>query len=194
MTLLLVLSVLGYLCGCVPFGRILMVLFANTQMDSPGTANLPPMVIWQTGRHRLALAAAALEMAKCALPTALAASLCPQPYAAVVVAATCVTAHFFSPLARWVPTLGISPVLGGMMVLDFTATLLAGILWLAVTLSWRRPPLASLCVALALPMLMFFNNAKSYELIGAIACALVIFATHHKQVARLMKKREPAWF
>ena len=194
MVTVLVLCLLSLAFGCVPFGRIMMVLFANAQMDSHGTANIPPMLIWQTGRHRLALATAALECAKCALPLALISSLSTPPYAVPAAFLCCLMGHTFSPFCAFRPTLGIAPLFGGVLVFAPTAASLSGALWLFIVLVDRRPTLASLAVAFSLPIILFAVGASIYEMIAATTALPLILFVYRRQFDRLIKGKEPAWF
>ncbi|MBI1363408.1 MAG: hypothetical protein GC134_05435 [Proteobacteria bacterium] len=190
----ILLPLLAWLFGSVPFGRIMMVLFANTQMDSPGTANVPPFVIWQTGRHRLALATAILEMAKCSLSVVLALSLSENPFLPTLAFVAGIAGHFFPPLGRFKTTLTFSPVFGGLLALNPSSAILCGILWLALTLTSRRPPLASIGTVCVLPMMLFLHGAPAYELFASLFVAGIVLFVYRRHIVRLMRKKEPAWF
>lgn len=127
---LLLAALVGYLVGSISFSRLLArVLLPGAALetttyrvdDTGGTMTLErvsPAAIRERAGPRAGCAAVALDMTKALLPTALFRLADPTGLAAGVCAAAAVVGHVFPLWHRFRGGYGMSPLVGGLIVLD----------------------------------------------------------------------------
>ncbi len=109
-------------------------------------------------------------------------------YAGLVAA---IVGHSFSVFIKFRGGKGVAVAIGGLLAIMWLAILISLILWVVVFYSTRYVSLASIAMALALPvaaaLLYKFPGAHAYI---AIAIAVVIIFRHRSNIVRLIKGTE----
>jgi acyl-phosphate glycerol 3-phosphate acyltransferase len=102
-----------------------------------------------------------------------------------------IVGHSFSVFIKFRGGKGVAVAIGGLLAIMWLAILISLILWVVVFYSTRYVSLASIAMALALPvaaaLLYKFPGAHAYI---AIAIAVVIIFRHRSNIVRLIKGTE----
>lgn len=103
-----------------------------------------------------------------------------------------IAGHIFNPLFRFRGGKGVSTTIGVALGLAPLSFLLAIGVWLIVYLLTRIVSLASLCLAITLPVIIIITKETDSmtRFLIAIICLFVILA-HYKNIRRLIAGQEP---
>ena len=182
----------GYLLGSIPFGVILTRALAGQDVRGIGSGNIGATNVLRTGRKDLAIATLLLDAGKGAVALLLAKyALGGAGHSADVAGAVAGGAAFLGHLFPvW---LGFK---GGKGVATFFGLLIAAA-WLVVAAVFRISSLAALVSSAAAPLYALLPLAalglptSAPVLVLAAFTALLIWARHHQNIARLLKGAEP---
>lgn len=113
----------------------------------------------------------------------------PQTLAYVGLVAA-IVGHSFSVFIKFRGGKGVAVTIGGLLAIMWAAILVALVLWVVVFYSTRYVSLASIAMALALPVAAAFFYPMGVHTYIAIAIAVVIVARHRSNIVRLIKGTE----
>lgn len=108
-------------------------------------------------------------------------------YAGLVAA---IVGHSFSVFIKFRGGKGVAVTIGGLLAIMWAAILIALVLWVVVFYSTRYVSLASIAMALALPVAAAFLYPTGVHTYIAIAIAAVIVVRHRSNIVRLIKGTE----
>jgi glycerol-3-phosphate acyltransferase PlsY len=148
--LTVILAVVGYLCGSMPWGYWLVRIFRHEDIRTKGSGNIGATNVWRVYGRRLGLPAVLLDTAKGFVP-ALVATLLAGHGAGVLAGAAAMLGHWrplflgFRKGGKMVATaggafLGVAPIVGG----------LAAAIWLVLFAVTRYASVASMVTAVSL--------------------------------------------
>ena len=113
----------------------------------------------------------------------------PQALAYVGLVAA-IVGHSFSVFIKFRGGKGVAVTIGGLLAIMWAAILIALVLWVVVFYSTRYVSLASIAMALALPVAAVFLYPTGVHTYIAIAIAAVIVVRHRSNIVRLIKGTE----
>ncbi len=113
----------------------------------------------------------------------------PQALAYVGLVAA-IVGHSFSVFIKFRGGKGVAVTIGGLLAIMWAAILIALVLWVVVFYSTRYVSLASIAMALALPVAAAFLYPTGVHTYIAIAIAAVIVVRHRSNIVRLIKGTE----
>ena len=113
----------------------------------------------------------------------------PQALAYVGLVAA-IVGHSFSVFIKFRGGKGVAVTIGGLLAIMWAAILIALVLWVVVFYSTRYVSLASIAMALALPVAAAFLYPTGVHTYIAIAIATVIVVRHRSNIVRLIKGTE----
>ena len=111
------------------------------------------------------------------------------PYALIGLIAA-VVGHSFSLFTGFRGGKGVATMLGGVMALMPWAALIGIGVWLAAFYSTRYVSVASILMAISLPISNWAMNRPSLLIIVSIVLAVVVVARHKANISRLMRGEE----
>jgi glycerol-3-phosphate acyltransferase PlsY len=85
---------------------------------------------------------------------------------------------------------GVATAAGGALVLQPVATLVLTALWIAVAVATRRASLASLTIAVGLPIAAAIGGAPAWEIVGLTVISALVIVRHRDNVGRLLRGEE----
>jgi acyl phosphate:glycerol-3-phosphate acyltransferase len=178
----------GYLLGSIPFGLLLGKLAGYGDIRRVGSGNIGATNVLRTGNKPLALATLLLDGGKGAVAAALATRW--GEGAALIAATAAVLGHDFPVWLRFRGGKGMATTLGVLLAMAWPAGLLACAVWLATAAAFRFSSLAALAALSSAPLLMLWLADAPRALVAALL-ALLGFARHHANIARLLRGEEP---
>jgi glycerol-3-phosphate acyltransferase PlsY len=186
----LVLVVVGYLCGSVPWG-VLLARRAGIDVRRTGSGNIGAANVARSAGIALGLATLAADAAKGALPVLLARW---ATGSAAVEAGTGLAAfagHVFPVSLGFAGGKGVATALGVLAVLAPIAVAVGVAVFAGVLAVGRYVSLASVAGALAAPVAVAALGAPRPALLAACAMTAVIVARHRTNFVRLREGTEP---
>lgn len=182
-------AVLAYLLGSVPFGIVMARLFGLGDLRKIGSGNIGATNVLRTGNKLAALLTLVLDAGKGAIAV-LAARVLLAEDAAQLAGAAAFLGHCYPVFLRFKGGKGVATFLGTLIALAWPVGLAACALW-AVTAALTRISSLSALVAAALgPVAAMLLGQASVALL-CIVLAVLIFARHHENIARLLAGTEP---
>jgi glycerol-3-phosphate acyltransferase PlsY len=204
MTLYLIVAVVSYLLGSIPFGYLLVRIFRGEDIRQTGSGNIGATNVARSGAKGLGIATLALDAIKGALAVFLALELanrakicgieefCSSALRLMATASlAAVLGHVFPVWLRFKGGKGVATALGVFCVLFPKAILVALAIFILVVAVTRYVSLGSILGAIAFPVVAYFmQNTDWLSLLLASGVSLIIVLKHHQNIGRLMSGTE----
>jgi glycerol-3-phosphate acyltransferase PlsY len=187
--LLLIVAVLSYLVGSIPFGVVVTRAMGLGDLRAIGSGNIGATNVLRTGNKTAAFLTFLLDAAKGGL-AALAARALAGEDAAQVAGLSAFLGHLWPLWLGFRGGKGISTFLGVLLALAWPVGLLACAAWAATAALSRYSSLSGL-VAAALSPIFAWSSGRPDLVILTIALAVLIFVRHHANIRRLIAGTEP---
>lgn len=179
---------IGLLCGIIPFSYLLGRL-KGVDLKQTGSGNIGATNLGRSLGVTFFIIGFLLDGIKGFLPVLIAKSSNLIP---IISGAGAILGHVFNPFFKFKGGKGVATTIGvllGIVPLQFVISI---VVWLIVYLSTYIVSLASVSIAVALPITTFVLNKSSVseKIFILIICILIIFA-HRTNIKRLFNKTEP---
>ena len=184
-----VLLVLAYLCGSIPFGVVIGKLFYGVDVRQHGSGNVGTTNVFRVLGKRAGVAVLVCDMLKGYIPAVVAAWLF-GPWFAIFIAAAPVVGHMYSVFLKFKGGKGIAT--GAAVVLALVPLVFAVVftVWIVLLLTTRYVSVASLTAATLVPVLaVVLQEPLPYQIAGVLV-ALVIWWAHRGNLKRLRAGQE----
>jgi len=185
---LLLVAVLAYLLGSVPFGIVMARLFGLGDLRQIGSGNIGATNVLRTGNKLAAALTLILDAGKGGIAV-LIARLTLGEDAAQVAAFCAFFGHCFPVFLGFKGGKGVATFLGTLLVLFWPAGLAACGIWLIVAAATRYSSLSALVAAALSPVMVALLGMPDAILL-MIALAVLILIRHRENIARLMAGEE----
>jgi len=191
---LLIVFILSFLLGSVPFGYIIGKL-KGVDVRNYGSGNIGATNVSRVLGKKYGLLVLLLDALKGAAAVLIAkAAGLPAEYQ-VLAGISAIAGHCFSPWLGFKGGKGVATALGAFLVISPKTTLVAFLIFLAVLLTTRYVSLSSITAALSYPLLYkVFENPSPFSFIVVSVGALLIVGKHHSNIRRLLKGEEKKFF
>ncbi|HEX4605955.1 MAG TPA: glycerol-3-phosphate 1-O-acyltransferase PlsY [Candidatus Angelobacter sp.] len=206
-TLYVIVAVIAYLLGSIPFGYLLVRIFRGEDVRQIGSGNIGATNVARTGAKGLGIATLALDALKGVLAVWLAAELAKSKYNVcgnfitfscapalrlmAVAALFAVLGHAFPVWLRFKGGKGVATALGVFCVLFPKAILLALAIFIVVVVVTRFVSLGSILGAIAFPAAAYFLQPSDWlSLLLASLVSLIVILKHHENIGRLLAGTE----
>lgn len=182
----IIITLISYLMGSIPFGFILAKIFLKKDIRNIGSGNIGATNALRTGNKSIGYATLSLDIFKAILPVLYIKFNYPDY---IYIASLCVfLGHVFPIWLRFKGGKGVATYVGIL----FSINLIYGIVfvasWLAIFLISKYSSLSSIIASLAIPSyVLIFQNSN---LIFFTIMFVLIFYTHKENVKRLKNKEE----
>lgn len=197
---IVVLSIIGYLCGSIPFGIVIGKKIKGIDLRTVGSGNIGTANAIRALGFFWGGMVFLCDVLKGAFPVLLAIGLTKWMPGAVpqylyhftfALAGFCaVIGHNHSIFLNFGGGKGIATSFGMFLVLNPVAALIAFGVWFVVVAASRLSSAGSLAGSLALPILFFlFKSPLEYVIFAAVAC-IFAFYKHRENIGRLLRGEE----
>lgn len=184
------LAVLAYLLGSVPFGLWLVKAWKGIDVREVGSGNIGTTNVYRAAGKTAAIAVFLLDVAKGALPVALAVWLGMADWAAVLMGVMAILGHSKSVFLRFTGGKSVATGIGTILALSPLGGLLTLGVFLLVFAPTRMVSLGSIVASVALPAILFALKAPNTYVYYAAAAALYVVVRHRENIQRLMAGKE----
>lgn len=179
---------IGLLFGTIPFSYMLG-LMRGIDLRKTGSGNIGATNLGRTLGFPFFAAGFVLDALKGIVPVLLAHSLFGF---GTLAGAGAILGHIFNPLFGFRGGKGVATTIGVAVALAARSFFLALGIWLAVYLSTLLVSLASVCFAVALPLLAFFlRDGDPWDRLLFIFIAVIVIYAHRANIGRLIDRKEP---
>jgi len=184
---LLIIIIVSYLIGSIPFGFILTKTFLKKDIRNFGSGNIGATNVLRAGNKKIGYTTLTLDMLKAILPVIFI-KLNYQEY--VYVSSLCVfIGHVFPLWLKFKGGKGVASYVGILFSIDIMFGFIFIFTWLIIYLISKYSSLSSLISSLSVPIYIFFNlNEKN--IIFFLIMFVLIFFTHRENIKRLINKEE----
>jgi acyl phosphate:glycerol-3-phosphate acyltransferase len=210
-TLCVLVAIIGYLSGSVPFGLIVGRFATGRDIRNVGSGKIGTTNVLRMAGKKAAVLVLLLDIAKGALPVLLAGLIFSSSRltgqavtvewmvrgAQVIAAITAIFGHNWSVFLRFKGGRGVATFLGGLLALYWPAAILAGAVMIIVGAISKYMSLGSIVGSVAafiMLIAMYFFNSYSIDYLFytmyAMLCASFIILMHRDNVGRLISGTE----
>jgi len=182
----LIIALVSYLLGSIPFGFILTKIFLKKDIRNIGSGNIGATNALRTGNKLLGFATLALDITKAILPVLYVKFNYPDY---IFIASLCAfLGHVFPIWLKFKGGKGVATYIGILFSINIVLGLIFIISWVIIFLVSKYSSLSSLIASLMVAVyLIIFEDFNS---IFFIIMFVLIFYTHRENVKRLKNKEE----
>ncbi len=181
----LVLVLLGFGAGAIPFGVIIARRLAGVDIQAHGSGNIGATNVARVLGLVPGLVVLVLDAAKGALPTALALGCTGQLATALATGAAAILGHCFSPFLGFRGGKGVATALGVFAVVTPRLTALAVLVFALVVAVTRVPALGSLTAVATLAAILIVLREPALATFAVGTLVLLVY-THRANLAKLL--------
>ena len=184
---IIVVGIVSYFMGSIPFGFILTKFFLKKDIRDIGSGNIGATNTLRTGNKSLGYATLFLDVIKAVIPVIYVKLNYPDYY--IFTASLCVfLGHVFPLWLKFKGGKGVATYVGILFSINLTIGFVFIGAWLFTFLVSKYSSLSSLVGSLSVPIyLLFFTNQN---LIFFSIMFVLIFYTHRENIKRLINKEE----
>lgn len=179
----LVIVVVAFFVGAVPFGVLVSRTFYGTDIRGAGSGNIGAANALRTLGKRGAISVLALDMLKGFAPT-LAAGALGGPLAATLAAFAAVLGHCYSPFLGGKGGKGVATLLGTLIALWWPAAAAFALVWIAAVVAAGYSSVGSMLATVAMAPMLWFGLGRVGLLYGIVSAVLIVWK-HRENLDRL---------
>ena len=183
---ILVVSILAYLIGSIPFGFILTKIFLKKDIRDIGSGNIGATNVLRTGNKSLGYGTLFLDVIKAVIPVIYVKLNYPDY---IFIASLCVfLGHIFPIWLKFKGGKGVATYVGILFSINLTIGFVFIGVWFFTFLISKYSSLSSLLGSLSVPIYLFFFTSQ--KLVFFSIMFILIIYTHRENVKRLKNKEE----
>jgi glycerol-3-phosphate acyltransferase PlsY len=183
--------VLAYLIGAIPVGFIVARLAGGLDIRRAGSGTIGATNVLRTLGWLPAVITLLGDIAKGYVAVTVARALVAEPWGAAGGAVLAIVGNCWPVFLRFRGGKGVATGFGAFLALAPWATAPAGLVWLAITASFRYVSLASVMACLCLPLGVALLGYPRAAVAAAAVAAVIIILRHRENLRRLAQGREP---
>ena len=183
----LIVGIVSYLMGSIPFGLILTKIFLNKDIREIGSGNIGATNALRTGNKLLAYSTLILDITKAIVPVIYVKINFPE---LIYIASLCAfLGHVFPFWLKFKGGKGVASYVGILFSIDILLGIIFVVSWGIIFLLFRLSSLSSIISSLLIPAYILLigeiNNAIFFGIMF-----ILIFFTHRENIKRLKNKEE----
>jgi len=183
---IIVISILSYLMGSLPFGFILTKIFLKKDIRDIGSGNIGATNTLRTGNKSLGYGTLFLDVIKAVIPVIYVKLNYPDY---IFIASLCVfLGHVFPIWLKFKGGKGVATYVGILFSINLTIGFVFIGVWFFTFLISKYSSLSSLLGSLSVPIYLFFFTSQNLVFFS-IMFILIVY-THRENVKRLKNKEE----
>ena len=183
---IIVISILSYLMGSIPFGFILTKIFLKKDIRGIGSGNIGATNALRTGNKSLGYGTLFLDVIKAVIPVIYVKLNYPDY---IFIASLCTfLGHVFPIWLKFKGGKGVATYVGILFSINLTIGFVFIGVWFFTFLISKYSSLSSLLGSLSVPIYLFFFTSQ--KLVFFSIMFILIIYTHRENVKRLKNKEE----
>ena len=182
----LIIIVISYLFGSIPFGVLLTKLFLKKDIRNIGSGNIGATNVLRSGNKLVGYSTLLLDILKAILPVIYVKFNYPDFI--YISSLSVFLGHVFPIWLKFNGGKGVSTYVGILFSINLSYGLVFGFTWIIFFLFSKYSSLSSLFGSLSIPIYLFFVNGD--QILFFIIMFVLIFYTHRENIKRLKNKEE----
>ena len=182
----LIIIVISYLLGSIPFGLILTKLFLKKDIRNIGSGNIGATNVLRSGNKLLGYSTLVLDILKAILPVIYVKFNYPDLI--YISSLSVFLGHVFPIWLKFRGGKGVATYVGILFSINLIYGLVFGLTWITIFLFSKYSSLSSLIGSLSIPVYLFIINGG--QIVFFIIMFVLIFYTHRENIKRLKNKEE----
>ena len=183
----LVVGIVSYLMGSIPFGLILTKIFLNKDIREIGSGNIGATNALRTGNKLIGYSTLIFDIAKAIVPVIYVKINYPD---LIYVASFCAfLGHVFPIWLKFKGGKGVATYVGILFSINIILGLIFVVSWGIIFLLFRYSSLSSIIGSMSVPIYILITGQINNAIFFAIMFILIFF-THRENIKRLKNKEE----
>ena len=184
---IIVISILSYLMGSIPFGFILTKFFLKKDIRDIGSGNIGATNALRTGNKLIGYTTLILDISKAIIPVIYVKINFPE---LIFIASLCAfLGHVFPVWLKFKGGKGVATYVGILFSIDILLGAIFIISWMVIFISTKYSSLSSIIGAASIPAYLLLTGQNN-NVIFFIIMFVLIFFTHRENIKRLKNKEE----
>jgi glycerol-3-phosphate acyltransferase PlsY len=195
LTIEIVLVLLTYIWGSIPYGYILTKYYTGKNILELGSGNVGATNVGRVAGKKLSFITQNLDILKGLLPVAL--FLCFHHITPDIsqnfvycLAFAAIIGHDFSLFLKFKGGKGVATTLGASFLIAPFSVIISATLFFIVKWRFKYVSLSSLALAISLPFTELILHRITPAFYYLSVCAVLIIIMHHKNIVRLLHNKE----
>ena len=183
---ILILGIISYLMGSIPFGLILTKLFLRKDIREIGSGNIGATNVLRSGNKLVGYLTLLLDVSKAIIPII----YIKYNYSELIFISSLSVflGHLFPVWLKFNGGKGVATYLGILISTNFYLGLVFGLIWIITFLISKYSSLSSILASMAVPIYIFLISEKN--VFFYIIMFILIFYSHRQNIKRLINKEE----
>jgi len=182
----LIVIIISYFLGSIPFGLILTKLFLKKDIREIGSGNIGATNVLRSGNKIIGYLTLLLDILKAVIPVLF--IKVNYPDLIYISSLSVFLGHVFPLWLKFKGGKGVATYVGILFSINIIYGFVFCISWILVFFFSKYSSLSSLVASLSIPVYLFFN--KEEQTIFFIILFVLIFFTHRENIKRLKNKEE----
>ena len=182
----LIVIIISYFLGSIPFGLILSKLFLKKDIREIGSGNIGATNVLRSGNKIIGYLTLLFDILKAVIPVLY--IKINYPDLIYISSLSVFLGHVFPLWLKFKGGKGVATYVGILFSINIIYGFIFCISWMLVFFFSKYSSLSSLVASLSIPVYLFFN--KEEQTIFFIILFVLIFFTHRENIKRLKNKEE----
>ena len=183
----LIVGIVSYLMGSIPFGLILTKIFLNKDIREIGSGNIGATNALRTGNKLIGYSTLILDIAKAIIPVIFVKINYPD---LIYIASLCAfLGHVFPIWLKFKGGKGVATYVGILFSINLLLGIIFAASWIIIFLIFRYSSLSSIVGSISIPIYILITDQISNAIFFGIMFILIFF-THRENIKRLKNKEE----
>ena len=182
----IVIIIVSYLLGSIPFGLILTKLFLKKDIRDIGSGNIGATNVLRSGNKLIGYLTLLLDILKAIIPVIY--IKFNYPDFIYISSLSVFLGHVFPVWLKFKGGKGVATYVGILFSINLIFGFVFIISWLLVFIFYKYSSLSSLLASLTVPIYLFITNDE--QIIFFVILFVLIFYTHRENIKRLKNKEE----
>lgn len=184
----LILILIGYAFGSIPFGLIFAKMLGHGDIRKIGSGNIGATNALRTGSKKLAILTLLFDIFKGAIPVIIARYVYPQ--ALVITGIFAILGHCFPIWLRFKGGKGVATTIGVIFAISPLLGLAVCLTWLIIAFTFKISSLAALVAVLVAPIYSYYIVADKQSALYVLIITAIVWIRHKDNIVRIIKKEE----
>ena len=183
----LIVGIISYLMGSIPFGLILTKIFLKKDIREIGSGNIGATNALRTGNKLIGYSTLVMDVAKAIIPVIYVKINYPD---LIYIASLCAfLGHVFPVWLKFKGGKGVATYVGILFSINILLGIVFVIVWGTIFLIFKFSSLSSIIGSLSIPVYLIFTGQTNDVVFFGIMFILIFF-THRENIKRLKNKEE----
>ena len=190
---LIILAVICYFIGSIPFAYILTKLFGFGDVRNIGSGNVGATNVLRTGEKKLAFLVLFFDILKGFLPLIFLKNYLLTNSSEIIIsliASLTILGHLFPIWLKFKGGKGVATYIGYIFAINYILGLIFIFVWLCIAVIKKYSSLASIVCLMILPLSMYVMQFNKDINLLLLFISIIILIKHYSNILRLFNKKE----